>query len=120
MVLVSVACLASSAIKAANATTAAIAKEFTEHAKEARLAMDRQDEYTAGVVTKFHDQAWKMTQQEGLREFVRARGLMPFLQERDSMVKMDIQAVMQNLGCTQREAVDYIRSRFERDTPPES
>lgn len=112
LVLALVASLASSAIKQANVTVAEIAREFATHAKATREAMDSQDEYTAGVIAKFHERAWQMTANKEVMEFVRSRGLMPFMQDRDSMLNAEIQTIQKNLGCSREEAILYIRSRF--------
>lgn len=112
LALALVALLASSAIKQANVCVAEIAREFATHAKATREAMDSQDEYTAGVVAKFHERAWQMTSNKEVMEFVRSRGLMPFMQDRDSMLNAEIQTIQKNLGCDREEAILYIRSRF--------
>lgn len=112
LALVLVAYLTSAAIRQANITVADMAKEFVAHAKSTREAMDAQDEYTAGVIAKFHDKAWQMTQNRDVMEFVRSRGLMPFMQDRDSMLNAEIQTIQKNLGCSREEAILYIRSRF--------
>ena len=106
-----VACLAS-AIRASNATAQCAVGEFTRQAEAQRKAMEAQDEFTLGAIVKMHEKLYSQLNSKELMEFVRSNGLMPFLQDRQSMVNLEIETIMRNLGCDRAEAINYIRSRF--------
>lgn len=71
-----------------------------------------QQELLAGTMWKFHERAWSMNQEKDLRDFVRARGMMPFLKDPKGIIHQEIEAVMHNFGCTREEAVNWMRGRF--------
>lgn len=112
LVLALVACLASVAVRSAQATVQCTVTEFTRQAEAQRKLMEAQDEFTLGAIVKMHEKLWSQVTSKDLMEFVRSNGLLPFLQDRQSMVNMEIEVIMKNLGCDRAEAIGYIRSRF--------
>jgi len=112
-----VACLAS-AIRASNATAQCAVGEFTRQAEAQRKAMEAQDEFTLGAIVKMHEKLYSQLNSKELMEFVRSNGLMPFLQDRQSMVNMEIevddaQPRMRSHGSDQLHPV-AVRARTRR------
>jgi len=72
----------------------------------------KKDEFILGVVWKFHERAWTFSVNKELSEFVRAKGLMPFMIDPHSKVQAEIVAIQKNLGFTREQAIDWIRSNY--------
>lgn len=94
-----------------------MARQFVLAQRVQRSAMDRQDEFTLGVVTQFHQRSWDMTSNRQLQAFVQARGLLPFFQDAESAVKAEILAIQRQLGISRDEAIAFMRSKIP--TPQE-
>lgn len=103
--------------KVADANTALVEASIAKDRATSEL-MQRQDEFTIGVIAQLHERSWTALASRDVHAAVRQRGLLPFLMDADSMLHQEIAAVQKQLGLSREDAVEFIRSRIP-SAPPE-
>jgi hypothetical protein len=90
---------------------------FTAKDRTHAVLTARQNEWTLGMCFKQQEEIRLMARGDNVSSEIRRRGLLPFMQDANSMVQAEIRAVMDNLDLSRDEAISYLRSRIP--TPSE-
>lgn len=96
-----------------------VARALVNLSEKTRDQLDKQDEFTIGALERVHDRIMSISEDRQVQAFVRARGLAPFFKDATSMVRAEIAALQQQLGITEEEAKNYMRSKIPTEVEEE-